>query len=196
MAEAGVITFVGDSLTALGHWDEWFPGETVRNFGVSGDTTDDVIARLPQVVEEAPSTIVLLIGTNDLAWRRSAEYIVRNIETALVQLRRDLPEAYLLVQSVLPREREYADVIKDINRHLWQFAPTVRAQYLDLWPAFALADGSLNPELCEDDLHLLDAGYDAWLAELRPALETVRSHAPMSSSIPLPPEHLTRHRRW
>jgi len=195
MAEGDVIVFIGDSLTALGRWDEWFPAESVRNLGVGGDTTDELLARLPDVVVLAPATVVLLIGTNDLAWRRSAEYIVRNIETALVQLRRDLPDAYLLVQSVIPREREYADVIKDINRHLWQFAPTVRAQYLDLWPTFALDDGSLDPDLSEDSLHLSETGYDAWLSELRPALETVRSHAPMSTSIPLPPERLWRHGR-
>lgn len=195
MSEADVIAFVGDSLTALGQWDEWFPGESVRNLGVGGDTTDELIARLPEVIELSPATVVLLVGTNDLAWRRSVEYVVRNVETILVQLRRGLPDAYLLVQSVLPREREYSDAIKDINRHLWQFAPTVRAQYLDLWPVFALEDGSMNPEYSDDFLHLSAAGYDAWLTELRPALETVRSHPPMSSSIPLPPEYLSRHGR-
>ena len=67
---------------------------------------------------------MLLIGTNDLAWRRSAEHIVRNVETILVTLRRDLPETRILVQSVMPRGHEFASEIRDVNRHLWQFAPT------------------------------------------------------------------------
>jgi lysophospholipase L1-like esterase len=195
MSDADRIAFVGDSLTAGGHWAEWFPDETAVNFGVGGDTTDELIQRLPEIVAATPQCVVILIGTNDLAWRRSAEHIVRNIETVLVSLRRDLPEAYLLIQSVLPREREYAQVIKDINRHLWQFAPTVRAQYLDLWPAFALEDGSLNPDYSNDSLHLEEAGYDAWLRELRPALARLRSHPPMSSSIPLPAEYSPRRSR-
>ena len=47
----------------------------------------------------------------------------------------------------MPRGHEFADQIRDINRHLWQFAPTVHAQWLDLWPALALEDGELNPAL-------------------------------------------------
>ena len=123
----GELALVGDSLTQGGDWGSWLPGERVRNFGVAGDTTDDVIARLWDVVEARPASIALLIGTNDLAWRRSVEHVVRNIETMLVTLRKELPETRILVQSVMPRGREFADQIRDINRHLWQFAPTVHA---------------------------------------------------------------------
>ena len=40
-------------------------------------------------------------------------------------------------QSILPRAREFAEQIQTANIHLRQFAATVRAQYLDLWPALA-----------------------------------------------------------
>lgn len=193
--QAGLLAFVGDSITADGRWDEWFPEESTLNLGVGGSTTDDVIRQVPEIVKAAPSCVIVMVGTNDLAWRRSAEYIVRNVETILALLRQGLPDAYLLVQSVLPRERDYAEVIREINRHLRQFAPSLRAQYLDLWPVFALTDGSLNPEFSDDNLHLGEAGYDAWLTELRPGLERLRNHPPMSSSIPLPPEVLS-HRGW
>ena len=186
MSEFGTTAFVGDSLTQAGRWQEWFPDEEVLNFGVSGDTTDDVIARLGEVIEAAPGSIVLLIGTNDLAWRRSAEHIVRNVETILVTLRRDLPETRILVQSVMPRGHEFAPEIRDVNRHLWQFAPTVHAQWLDLWPALALEDGELNPAYSDDRLHLNEAGYSAWVAELKPALERLRLQPPSSRAIQLP----------
>ena len=45
---------VGDSLTQGGDWQAWLPGEAVCNFGVGGDTTDDVIARLWDVIDAAP----------------------------------------------------------------------------------------------------------------------------------------------
>ncbi len=186
MSEFGATAFVGDSLTQGGNWQEWLADEEVLNFGVSGDTTDDVIARLGQVIESGPGSIVLLIGTNDLAWRRSAEHIVRNVETILVTLRRDLPETRILVQSVMPRGHEFAADIRDVNRHLWQFAPTIHAQWLDLWPAMALDDGELNPAYSDDRLHLNDAGYSAWLGELKPALERLRLQPPTSRAIQLP----------
>ncbi len=186
MSEFGATAFVGDSLTQGGNWQEWFPDETVYNFGVGGDTTDDVIARLGEVIESRPGAVILLIGTNDLAWRRSAEHIVRNLETILVTVRRDLPESRILVQSVMPRGHEFASEIRDVNRHLWQFAPTVHAHWLDLWPALALEDGELNPTFTEDRLHLNESGYAAWLAELQPALERLRQQPPSSRAIQLP----------
>ncbi|MEY9854063.1 lysophospholipase L1-like esterase [Leifsonia sp. EB41] len=182
----GTLVLVGDSLTQGGDWDAWMPGEEVLNLGVAGDTSDDVVARLDVVVEARPALIALLIGTNDLAWRRSVEHVVRNVETILVTLRKELPEVRILVQSVMPRGHEFADQIRDINRHLWQFAPTVHAAWLDLWPAMALEDGELNPAYTDDRLHLNAEGYRAWLGELVPGLERARQLPPNSRAIQLP----------
>lgn len=183
--------FVGDSIVADGSWQDWFPEQTVHNFGVAGNTTEDLIARLPDLIAAQPDTIALLIGTNDLAWRFSVEHIVRNIETILVMLRRGLPDVHILVQSVLPRETEFAAQISEINRHLWQFAPTVHAQYLDLWPAFVL-DDEMNPIYSDDRLSLNDTGYEVWLEALRPALETLQNQPPITRSIPVIPEQYSR----
>lgn len=186
MAELGRIALVGDSLTANGRWGEWLSGSEILNFGASGSTTNDVVQRLPEIIEAAPDSVVLLIGTNDLAWRRTVEHIVRNIETVLVVLRRDLPDSRILIQSVTPRGAEFAGQIKDINRHVRQFAPTVRAQYLDLWPALATDDGDLRPEATDDGLHVNDRGYEIWLSELIPALERLADQPPASRAIILP----------
>jgi lysophospholipase L1-like esterase len=177
------VLFLGDSLTRGGDWSEWLPDVTALNFGVGGDTTESVIARLHTVIEAQPDEIVLLIGTNDLGMRRSVESMVRNIQTILVELRRELPGSRLLVQSILPRGREFADRIREANIHIRQFSATVHAQFLDLWPALALDDGELNPLYSEDRLHLNDAGYQAWLQELRPGLVRLRDLPPMSSPI-------------
>jgi lysophospholipase L1-like esterase len=177
------MVFLGDSLTEDGHWSDWFPDADVRNLARGGDTTDGTLARLGEVVAAAPDEILLLIGTNDLAIRQTVEHLVRNIQSIMVDLRRDLPGARMLLQSILPRAREFAEQIQTANIHLRQFAATVRAQYLDLWPALALEDGELNPAYSDDRLHLNAAGYEAWLAELRPALERLRNEPPMSRPI-------------
>ena len=178
--------FVGDSLTEGGRWQEWFPELEAFNLGVGGDTTDGLIERIDEVAALDPDTIVLLIGTNDVANRRAVEHVVRGIETVLVNLRSAMPDARILVQSVLPRGAEYAEFVKEINRHVWQFAATVRAHYLDLWPVMAEEDGELRPEFTEDRLHLNAAGYEAWLSELVPALERVHDLPPSSRPIRLP----------
>jgi lysophospholipase L1-like esterase len=167
---SGVVVFVGDGLSAAARWEERFTEFEVHNLGVSGDTTDEVIARLDHVAEIDPDAVVLQVGTNDVGWHRSDEYIVRNIETILCTLRKQLPAARLLVQSVPPREAAFMPVIRSINRHLRQFSPTVKARYLDLWPVLADPDGKLSTEWSADSLHLTEAGYDVWHAALRPAL--------------------------
>jgi lysophospholipase L1-like esterase len=182
--EPHTIAFVGDSLVREGSWADWLgAGHTVHNFGVDGDTTDDALARLDSVIETRPDEVLLLIGTNDLGTRQTVEHLVRNIESMLIELRRELPDSRVLVHSILPRGREFARSIKDANIHLRQFSATVRAQYLDLWPALALDDGSLNPQFSDDQLHLNAEGYQAWLAELLPALERLRERPPMTSPI-------------
>lgn len=177
------VLFLGDSITEQGDWDTWLPDEHTLNQGIGGDTTDGVLTRLDAVVAEQPEVIVLLIGTNDFGGHRaSAEHVVRNVETALVTLRRELPGVRLLLVSILPRQSEYAAKIEQANRHLRQFVATCHAQYLDAWPA--LADGDhLDARFTEDGLHLTEDGYRAFVGELVPALERVRELPPMSRSI-------------
>lgn len=177
------VVFVGDSLTQGGDWAAWFPELTVVNLGVEGRTTEDILERVDEVVATDPDEIVLLIGTNDLGMRRNVESMVRNIQSILVDLRRELPGSRMLVQSIMPRGREFAERIREANIHLRQFSATVHAQFLDLWPTMALDDGELNPAYSGDRLHLNAAGYEAWLSELRPALLRLRELPPMTSPI-------------
>jgi N-acetylglucosamine-6-sulfatase len=178
------IAFVGDSITNHGDWGAWFPDRETHNLGVSGNTTDELIERIDEVVQLHPDAVALLIGTNDLGQRKSVEHLVRNIEYLLVTLRRGLPGTRMLVQSIMPRGAEFAERVQDANRHLRQFAPSVNAQYLDLWPALAGPSGDeIAPEFSDDKLHLSPAGYEAWLSELRPALERLDDSPPMSRPI-------------
>ncbi len=166
----GPTVFVGDRLTQAGAWSEWLPDHDVVNLGRAGDTTADVLDRLDDVIGAQPSTVVLLIGTNDLSHRASVEQVVRGNEEILFKLHHELPQARLVVQSVLPREQERAEDIHQVNIHLRQFAPTVKAEWVDLWPVFAEEDGEIRAELSGDRLHLNEAGYEAWAQVLRERL--------------------------
>lgn len=177
------IVFVGDSITHSGRWQEWFPDAEVHVEATPGDTTDRLAERLPAIVDLQPNIIVLLIGANDFGANRSVENVVRSIEYFLANVRNEVPGSRTLVQSILPRGREYSTDIQDANRHLRQYATTLHAQYLDLWPVFAMDDGELSPEYTDDRLHLNDAGYEAWLELLRPAFARLKDARPMTQPI-------------
>lgn len=182
-ARGELLAFIGDDLVSDGDWEAWFPNRATVNLGVRDDTTDDLIARKDEIVGSHPDSLVLLVGTNDLSRKRSVEHLVRNVQYLMVSLRKELPGARLLLQSILPREGERGPEVRDANRHLRQFSPSVNAHYLDLWPALALPDGSLNPDLARDSVHLNDDGYRLWRAELEPALERLEGAPPMSRPI-------------
>ncbi|GAA4183661.1 hypothetical protein GCM10022288_03300 [Gryllotalpicola kribbensis] len=170
MTEATVTAFVGDSLTENGDWQKLLPGQNVINFGVGGNTTHDLMDRLDEVVAAGPSTVVVEIGTNDFGWRFPVEEVVENIQAILAQLREKLPDAKIVMQSILPRQPEYAHIVRTVNEQLERYVPTVPCSYVDVWPALADENGGLKPEFTVDGLHLTEAGYEAWFAVLRPVL--------------------------
>jgi lysophospholipase L1-like esterase len=167
---------LGDSLVDGGGWGGIVPrpdgdDASLLDLGRPGQTTDDVLALLPEVVAADPATVVVSCGTHDLGrLRRGPEATVRALETILAHLRRDLPNARLLVLSVPPRGREHAERIRVVNVHIRQYAPAVRARYVDLWPALGFGDGELDPTLSDDRLHLGAEGEAAVRAVLAPVL--------------------------
>jgi lysophospholipase L1-like esterase len=169
---------LGDSLTGDGGWGAIVPAPDgddaearIVDLGRAGQTTDDVLALLPDAVVADPATVVVSCGTHDLgAARRGPEATVRALETILAHLRRDLPAARIVVLSVPPRGREHAERIRVVNVHIRQYAPAVRAEHVDLWPALGFGDGELDPTLTDDRLHLNDDGAQAVRAVLAPVL--------------------------
>jgi lysophospholipase L1-like esterase len=170
MAHGEKLVFVGDSTTAGGDWSTWFPDDDVVALGRDGDTTATLTERLDEVVAARPDSVVLLIGNEDFTARRTVEQVVRGVESLMV--------------TILPRTADQAPRIQDANRHLRQFSSTVRAQWLDLWPALSDEAGeAIRPEFTTDGVHLSDEGYRAWVAELVPGLERLRGEPPMSRPL-------------
>lgn len=60
------VVVIGDSLVAQGPWHEMFPSYRVANFGISGDTAEQVAARLSVLSETLACQAVLLFGINDI----------------------------------------------------------------------------------------------------------------------------------
>jgi lysophospholipase L1-like esterase len=159
----GGVAFVGDSITEGGKWPELFPGVTVRNFGVSGDTSWGLIERAGQVIAAKPDRIFLLIGTNDFGnHQRSPQEVAGHVAEVLDLWKAALPNTQVYVQSVLPRQSEYRERVETLNGLLMTIAADKGARFIDIYTPFLVGEG-LDPSVTGDALHLTDAGYARWV---------------------------------
>ena len=156
------IVFVGDSLVAEGRWQELFPEAPIKNRGIGGDTSTDVLERLPQITDASPAAIFVAVGTNDLAEEPQNKIIAANIESVLRQIREESPESSIYLNAVLPREPAASERIVELNGRLEAVAGELGATWIDLYPAFADETGGLRAELTNDALHLNGDGYLLW----------------------------------
>jgi len=165
----GGVAFVGDSITEGFDWNAAYPDLTIRNYGVSGDTTMGLERRVSQIVAARPAKIFLLIGTNDLGNHNAAPAdIVANYGLVLDRFARELPNAKVYVQTVLPREPRNAEAVRQINAGLQTQAAARGLALVDIYTPFAAEGGRLDPSVTEDDLHLTPAGYARWRTIIDP----------------------------
>ncbi len=165
----GGVAFVGDSITEGHDWDAAYPDLTVRNYGIGGDTTIGLEGRLQQIVRAQPAKIFLLIGTNDLGnYGTAPDVIVANYALVLDRLARELPNAKIYMQTVLPREPDNAQNVREINEGLHALAAARNLTLVDIYTPFAAEGGRLDPGVTYDDLHLTPGGYARWRAILDP----------------------------
>ena len=165
----------GDSISL------WFPpsllppGRTWLNQGISGETSAGLYRRLPLLDGTKPDTIFILIGINDLLKGVSDREILDNHKQIIQDLKWNHPQTRLVIQSILPHQGPQAtweqrdrllqvpnERIRRLNQELWALAHAQGVYYLDLYPLFATAQGSLRSELTTDGLHLNHQGYLIW----------------------------------
>ena len=166
--QAGDVVFVGDSITAGAQWNELFPDVRVRNRGIGGDRTEDILARFDPLTAGPASRVFLKIGTNDLGAGIDEATILENYERILDRFEREAPSTTVYVQSVLPRAASYRKLVESLNTEIEALAAARDVEFIDLYPAFLADDGSIRDALSYDELHLTGEGYRLWQEQLAP----------------------------
>jgi lysophospholipase L1-like esterase len=164
------VVFVGDSITEGGLWSEWLPDVDVINRGISGNTTQDILDRMHQIVSVKPDKLFVMIGVNDLNKRLGVAVALRNYTTLFDLIDAQLPQTEVYIQSVLPVNAVWPLIdnthIPTLNSALMQHADERGYQYIDLHSVFADAEGALKSDLSNDGIHLLAPGYRLWRSQI------------------------------
>lgn len=168
------ILFLGDSITDEGEWSDWFSAVTIRNRGISGDTTSGVLRRLPGLLKTPPQAIFLMIGINDLiVLGRSPDQVLSHYQQILTLIQQSAPQTQVYVQSVLPvSDTAFPGInpkILQLNQGIAALAEALGYRYVDLHPLFVV-DGEIDGACTADGVHLNGEGYARWVDYLRPLI--------------------------
>jgi lysophospholipase L1-like esterase len=174
------IVMLGDSITHEGLWNEYFPQHNLRNRGIGGNTTQDVIERLPAIYALQPKRLFLLIGINDINVGAKPAQTFANYARILKNLRQQLPDLKIYVQSILPVAATWPMAgnvtVKQYNARIERLAAQADAVYIDLHRHFSDAQGNLQAELSNDGIHLTHAGYLLWCDIIGPVINGSAMH--------------------
>jgi lysophospholipase L1-like esterase len=177
------VLFMGDSITDFWRtpsgpraggpvFDKYYGEMKVANFGISGDTTQGVLYRLKDGEGEGfkPKAIMLMIGTNNNG-RNSPPEIAEGIGAVVLEMRKDFPDAKILLLGVFPRvDRPLGPAITEINKIISKLHDGKHVFYLDIGAKFLDADGNIPRDIMSDGLHPTTKGYEIWAEAVKEPL--------------------------
>lgn len=170
----------GDATPLAGKpvFDKYYGEMKTANFGIAGDTTQGVLWRLQNGEGEGfkPKAIMLMIGTNNTSARNSPTEIAMGVAADVFELRKDFPDAKILLLGIFPRGKADAPVraqIADINKMISALNDNNHIIYLDIGSKFLAEDGSIPKDVMSDALHPTTKGYEIWAEAVKEPLENL-----------------------
>jgi lysophospholipase L1-like esterase len=172
-APPGTVAFMGDSITA--QWDlSAYDSSPTLNFGVSGDNTEQMLARFHnQVIDSDPAVVVILGGINDFQERGQSGTNTDSIK-AMASAASNTGIKVILC-SVLPTDYPNPNLnlgeIEAFNQELIQIARENGYLYADYYDVMLNASGTTDDSLFKDHIHPNDLGYARMWAVIAPLIE-------------------------
>jgi lysophospholipase L1-like esterase len=148
-------------------FDKYFGTMRTANFAIAGDTTQGVLWGLRNGEGQGfqPKAVMLMIGTNNTGTFTAPE-IAEGIGAVVLELRRDFPDAKILLLAIFPRGRPgdpVRDKITEVNQIVARLDDQQHVFYLDIGRKFLGDDGVfLADSFRPDNLHPMAKGYEIW----------------------------------
>ena len=100
-----LVLFVGDSITDGYDLSKFYSydNKVLINSGVGGYTTNNIIKRFKNLVEQYnPDKLFLMIGTNDIGDGTSKEDIIKNIDEIISMIKEKEPDTKIYLETIYP----------------------------------------------------------------------------------------------
>ena len=162
-------------------FNKYFGNIKTANFAISGDTTQGLLWGLKNGEGQGfqPKAIMLMIGTNnsggtDDAGTTTAAEIAEGVGAVVLEMRKDFPNAKILLLGIFPRGvpgDSVRDKIAEVNRIISKLDDQRHVFYLDIGAKFLDEKGFFLPDaFMPDNLHPVAKGYDIWGAAVKDKL--------------------------
>jgi lysophospholipase L1-like esterase len=155
----------GDANKAV--FDKYFGGYRTANFAVAGDTTQGVLWGLRNGEGQGfqPKAVMLMIGTNN-SGANSAPEIAEGIGAVVLEMRKDFPDAKILLLAIFPRSTPgdpVRDKLAEVNRIIARLDDQRHVFFMDIGARFLDGNGIFLPDSFRaDNLHPQAKGYQIW----------------------------------
>jgi lysophospholipase L1-like esterase len=155
----------GDANKAM--FDKYFGNYKTANFAIAGDTTQGVLWGLKNGEGQGfqPKAIMLMIGTNN-SGASSAPEIAEGVGAVVLEMRKDFPDAKILLLAIFPRGLPgdpVRDKLAEVNRIISKLDDQKHVFFMDIGPKFLDENGAFLPDSFRaDNLHPQAKGYDIW----------------------------------
>lgn len=176
------VVFFGDSRA-----QQWTPPQVnaqFLNLGINGQTTAQILGRIPQLSKQNPDIVVIQAGVNDLkaisVLPARADQIVAGVKTNLAAIVSEVKgmNAVPIVTTIFPRgpvssgdkfrwNTDSEKAIRDVNAAIRKSYPDC----LDAAKILSPSESELIPGVGFDLLHLNASGYELLNIELKKRLD-------------------------
>lgn len=164
---SGEIVFVGDSITEFNPIEELIESSLkIYNRGIRGITSLQLLDHLEeQILGLKPKIIFLMIGVNDLK-TREPQLVFETILTIIKQVKKNLPQSKIYLQSILPIN-ESSRFIRNKNRRSTKsvlilnklLSEIDNVYWLDLHSLLRDSNNELPERYTTDGVHLTIDAY-------------------------------------
>lgn len=135
---------------------------TVKNFGIGGTNSSDVVAHLSDLIKSDDDIIICMIGTNNRDLADGINVLINDLQT-IYNYVKNLGKEIIFISSIPSTDETYTYKMKDVDNAVMYVATKNNLKYISLYKLFIdyyESRGLGIENLLYDCTHPNDTGYD------------------------------------